>query len=242
MSIIISEISSKKSIIYNSDESSEIDSECMDNESNPQVTLEFDDSYKHKEIYYDYCIFGDYILKIYYFNPKHKNMIPKLYRLTLNGNFNKIDKFRKLSLNHFFRLGYQDIINNFMDIIGKIHKSNIREIVRSKLDSKKNKRKLFIESLFEVPDLDTEYFEDSVEVKFKSPYSIVSNTGGLYIGSNYLRFYLGLARTNKEPTVTCKLFFNGDIKIHIFFENNHIRDQKFYRELTSLKIDKDYYE
>lgn len=239
---IISEILSKKKIIYNSDEySSEMDSESINYLSNPQTTLEFDESYKYKEICYDYCRFGDYVLKLFYCRIKDKNTIPELYRLTLNGNYNKIDKFRKLSLNRFFRYRYQDLINNYMDLIGKIHKSNIRENVRSKLDSKKSKSKLLIECLFEIPDLHINYPE-GIEHRFISIFTLMANLDDLYIGSNYLSFNLGLSKSIKEPLVTCKLFFNGDMKIHLFFKNNHIRDQKFYRELTSLKFDKDYYE
>lgn len=244
MSVNITEISSKKSVIYNSSEeiSSEMDSEFMDGLSSPQVAIEFDESYKHKDVYDDYCKFGEFVLKIFYDSIKNAHSIPRMYRLTLNGNYSRIDRFRKMSLKHFFRFDYQDVVDNYLDIIGKIHRSNIREAVRSQLDSKKKACSILIGSLFRIPDLDVKFTRGDVDLKFNTSTEIVANRGSMYLGSDHFTLYLNVEKLGNYPSVSCKLYFNGNLKVQLFFENIHIRDREFYKELTALDLDRDYYQ
>ena len=197
----------------------------------------------------EYCKYGDYLLKRWF-----KKQFPDSYRLTLKD-------FKKTNLNIFFKDKSQEYFDTVIDLIEKINKSNIREWVPKKLSEidLENKEKLKNDKYF----IDEDKFDTKIEIidffinnsefnttvekfvdlsKWRVHFHL-GNSSPVYLDKFnsyiYKDEYIRLAFGGDSIRISALIYFNGEIKILVFFKNEDIINPEFSYKLEGFELNSD---
>ena len=194
----------------------------------------------------DYCIYGNYLLKRWY-----KKQLPNSYRLTLKD-------FKKSNLNIFFNDKSQAFFNTVIDLIEKINKSNIREWISEKIykniqeikendkffidEGKFNKKIEIIEFFINNPEFETTV-KKFMDLSIWRVYFHLDKLSPVYLDKFnsyiYKDEFIRLAFEGDNIKINALIYFNGEIKILVFFKNEDIINPEFSYNLEEVKLDSD---
>ena len=202
----------------------------------------------NEPIYYDFCNFEDCLLRRYY-RDKIIDKTPYLYRLTIIDVYKLWKYYRFCNDGHlgfkfcenFFKPDYQKYFNSVINIIERIHESKIRNQIQKYPDSSiLNYLINHLDTNFKVKFID-ENNKTIKSINFHTPYDyeIIIGFRNCYNKKDeYIKIFFNHSK-NEKYTIAAKFYYNGNLRILVFFKNEDIINPEFSYDLEEVKLDSD---
>ena len=199
-----------------------------------------------KHIYYDFCNFEDCLLRRYY-SDKFFDKTPYLYRLTITDVY-KLWKYYRFGndghlgfkfCENFFKPDYQNYFNSVIDIIEQIHESKIRNKIQKYPNiSILNYLINHLDTNFKVKYLDKDH-KIIKTINFHTPYDyeiFIDFLNCYNQKDEYIKIFFSHSK-NEKYTISAKFYYNGNLRILVFFKNEDIINPEFSYDLEEVKLD-----